>query len=199
MQQVIYMKKVGLLIVAIILTQMVFAQKKKDVAKGQLKYLKAIYAKVGNYTDSLFMHTNRLNKCKSGYLFIYFSIDEAGHLKKIQTNEGTPVFLDSIFKEALSASDNLWKLTKRNKTYMLPVAYRLSNGCPIDTSSRKLSALEWKIKQLPDFNNLQSSDSEASFLNMTNLNNKKTVPGNIIYPAVDCLLLTPFELVTPSY
>ena len=156
-----------------------------------------IYTRLNTYTDSIFKYTSNLNNCLSGYLFLRFKIDKKGNAVNVQTNAGTPHFLDSLFKQGLKRTNTLWKQMPNGRTYFMPIKYTLAYGCPVDTSSKKYSALEWMLKKTPNLNELNSANQshpDIDFLNMINFgkaeNSKLQLP-------IDCILLPPYRLANP--
>jgi hypothetical protein len=184
------MKKIAVLIMLSLFTKTTFAQKNG---------IKAIYKNITEYTDSIFRHSDALNRCISGYAFIRFDIDKVGKIIKVQTSEGTPAFLDSLFKKVLVRKTPLFNKLKATKTlYLLPVFYNLHYNCPIDTSYRKKSPLETLLKTMPTETVPNKDTYVYSFLNMINFKKTTNMSKASQSNPLKCILLAPYELITPT-
>jgi hypothetical protein len=189
------MKKIVVLIVILSFIQNAIAQSAKTANPPAIDLL---YTKIGTYTDSLFQHTDRLNKCISGYMFIRFNINKKGDIINIQSNEGTPDFLDSIFREALQPSTSqLKREATNNKSYLLPVLYNLHNNCPIDTNVQKPGTLNALLKTLPKGIEPTKEGYVYSFMNMLNFEKTKEMSTSKNYQAIQYFILAPYKLISP--
>ncbi|WP_457128512.1 hypothetical protein [Mucilaginibacter sp. HD30] len=191
------MKRVFFLFIITFIVQSGYAQQKKPT-DALVTDVADIYAKLNIYTDSVFIYTTSLKTCLSGYLFVRFKVDKNRNPVSVQTNTGTPHFLDSLFKKALKHTNGAWKQIPAGKTYLLPVKFVLKDGCAIDTSSKKYSALEWILKQmpgLPELNSTNRSHPDIDFLNMLNFSGRE---ANVNQQSpIDCILLPPYQLANP--
>ena len=158
-----------------------------------MKSLETAYLKMHNYADSLFEHTVLLNKCLSGYIFVRFMTDKHGRIKTIETNEGTPAFLDTIIKNLVTKGDSYWKPTRKNEPYFLPINYNLSYGCVIDTSSKTTTALERLMERIPNNTSGPPKNSNTySFHNINNFEKTHELSDFKMREPFSCIMLTPF-------
>ena len=191
------MKRVFFLIAITLIVQSGYAQRKRSTNTG-MGDVAGVYAKLNVYTDSVFKYTTSFKTCLSGYFFVRFKADKNRNPVGVQTNTGTPHFLDSLFKQALKHTNGAWKQISAGKTYLLPVEFVLKDGCQVDTSSKKYNALEWSLKQMPGLNELNNGNrnhTNIDFLNMLNFGDKDT-NGKLQLP-IDCILLPPYKIANP--